>query len=154
MLLTARVELGLARLFRVEHIHWIQGPNLSMARALAFAASSSRFLGGAVVSRERSKRFEMAVTSSTVARKISSLAFEGLLKPVIFLTNWSEAARVSSSVTGGSKLNRVLILRHISYHLGYDISLSPERLEVLGGANDASAFQQIYHNNPRMFFLD
>jgi hypothetical protein len=48
------------------------------------------------------------------ARNLSSLALEGLLKPVIFLTNCSEAARISSSVTGGSKLNSVFILRHIA----------------------------------------
>jgi hypothetical protein len=28
-------------------------------------------------------------------------------------TNWSEAARISSGVVGGSKLNRGLILRHM-----------------------------------------
>jgi PhnB protein len=42
------------------------------------------------------------------------LAFDGLLKPLIFLTNWSEAARISSAVTGGSKLKRVLMFLHIS----------------------------------------
>src|SRR5579859_4843141 len=67
-------------------------PNLSAALALALAASSSRFLGGAVVSSERSSRFEMAAISSIAVRNAASLAFEGLLKPVIFLTNWSEAA--------------------------------------------------------------
>jgi hypothetical protein len=35
------------------------------------------------------------------------------LKPLIFLTNCSEAARTSSSVTGGSKLKSVLIFLHI-----------------------------------------
>jgi len=38
-------------------------PNLSAARALAFAASSSRFLGGAVVSKERRRRDEMSAIS-------------------------------------------------------------------------------------------
>jgi len=32
------------------------------------------------------------------------MVFDGLLKPVIFRTNCSEAARTSSGVTGGSKL--------------------------------------------------
>ena len=59
----------------------------------------------------------MPAISSTAARNAPSLAFEGLLKPVIFLTNWSEAARVSSAVTGGSKLNRVLIFLHIQHDL-------------------------------------
>src|ERR1700678_2504256 len=55
----------------------------------------------------------MAATSSTAARNAASFAFEGLLKPLIFLTYWSEAARTSSAVTGGSKLNSILIFRHI-----------------------------------------
>src|SRR6202030_305060 len=78
-----------------------------------FAASSSRFFGGAVVARECKRRAEIAAISSIAARNEASLAFDGLLKPVIFLTNCSDAARISSSVTGGSKLKRVLILRHI-----------------------------------------
>jgi hypothetical protein len=57
----------------------------------------------------------MSAISSTAARKEPSLAFDGLLKPLIFLTNWSDAARISSSVTGGSKLKRVLIFLHIRY---------------------------------------
>ena len=36
------------------------------------------------------------------------------VKPLSFRTNWSEAARISSSVTGGSKLKSVLMLRHIA----------------------------------------
>ena len=42
----------------------------------------------------------MAATSSMAARNKASLAFDGLLNPVIFRTNWTEAARTSSSVTG------------------------------------------------------
>src|SRR5579864_660829 len=91
-----------------------EGPKRAAARALALAASSSRFLGSAVVSRERSRRVEMAATSSMADWKASSLALEGLLKPVIFLTNWREAARTSSGATGGSKLKSVLMLRHMS----------------------------------------
>src|SRR5713101_2077321 len=91
----------------------IQAPNLSAARALAFAAASSRFFGGAFVSSERRRRIEMPAISSTAARNEPSFAFDGLLKPLIFLTNWSEAARTSSSVTGGSKLKRVFIFLHI-----------------------------------------
>src|ERR1700736_3914068 len=95
----------------------IHAPNLSTARAFAFAASSSRFFGGAFVSRERRRRVEMLATSSTAARNEASLAWDGLLKPLIFLTNWSDAARISSSVTGGSKLKRVLIFLHIHHDL-------------------------------------
>jgi hypothetical protein len=36
-----------------------------------------------------------------------------LLKPLIFLTNCSDAARISSSVAGGSKLNNVLMFLHM-----------------------------------------
>ena len=56
----------------------------------------------------------MPAISSTAASKALSFAFDGLLKPLIFLTNWSEAARISSEVTGGSKLKRVLIFLHIA----------------------------------------
>jgi hypothetical protein len=96
---------------------WIQEPNLSVLRALALAASASRFFGGAVVSSERRRRVEISAISSTAARNEASFAFDGLLKPLIFLTNWSEAARTSSSVTGGSKLKRILIFLHIRDHL-------------------------------------
>jgi hypothetical protein len=85
-----------------------------MARAFAFAASCSRFFGGALVSSERRRLAEIAEISSTAARKEASFAFEGLLKPLIFRTNWSEAARISSVLTGGSKLNRGLMFLHIT----------------------------------------
>src|ERR1700677_3616869 len=91
-----------------------QLPNRSAARAFALAASSSRFLGGAVVSSECSSRAEISAISSIAAKNDASLAFDGLLKPVIFLTNCSDAARISSPLTGGSKLKRVLIFLHIA----------------------------------------
>src|ERR1700735_1917344 len=59
----------------------------------------------------------MPAMSSIAARNEASLAFDGLLKPLIFLTNWRDAARISSSVTGGSKLKRTLMLRHIALWL-------------------------------------
>src|SRR5271166_5271108 len=90
-----------------------QAPNLSAARAFAFAASSSRFFGGALVSSERRRLAEIPAISSTAARNDASFAFDGLLKPLIFLTNWSDAARISSAVEGGSKLKRGLMFRHI-----------------------------------------
>src|ERR1700681_263788 len=64
-----------------------QSPNLSAARALSFSASSSRFFGGAFVSRDRRRREQARATSSIAATKLASLAFDGLLKPLIFLTN-------------------------------------------------------------------
>src|SRR5580692_12457024 len=91
-----------------------QSPNLSAARALAFAATSSRFLGGAVVSSERIKRADTPAISSTAAKNAASFACDGLLKPVIFLTNCNEAACTSSFVTGGSKLKRGLMFLHIA----------------------------------------
>src|SRR6266849_4188487 len=91
----------------------VQVPKRAAARAFALAASSSRFFGGALVSSERRSRPEMAATSSMAAWKAASLALDGLLKPVIFRTNCSEAARTSSGVTGGSKLKSVLIFRHM-----------------------------------------
>jgi hypothetical protein len=61
---------------------------------------------------ERSRRVEAPAMSSMAALKAASLAFDGWWKPVIFRTNCREAARTSSGVTGGSKLKRVLMLRH------------------------------------------
>jgi hypothetical protein len=51
--------------------------------------------------------------SSTAAVKAASFALDGLLKPLTFRTNWSAAARISSSVTGGSVLKSGLMFRHI-----------------------------------------
>jgi hypothetical protein len=47
--------------------------------------------------------------------KAASFVFDGFVKPQIFRTNWSDAARISSSVAGGSKLNRVLMFLHIGH---------------------------------------
>src|SRR5580692_8598397 len=109
----------------------VQTPNLSAARAFALAASSSRFFGGAVVSRERRRRIETLATSPTAIRNASSFPFDGLLKPVIFLTNCREAARISSSVTGGSKLKRVLIFRHMFLTSGLSYQLSAVSSQLL-----------------------
>jgi hypothetical protein len=94
-----------------------QARNRSAPRAFAFAASSSLLFGGALVSRERRSRVETPATSSIAARNAASLAFDGLLKPLIFLTYCSDAARISSSVTGGSKLKSIFMFRHIFWHL-------------------------------------
>jgi hypothetical protein len=91
----------------------IQSVNLAAARALALAASSSRFFGGAVVASEFSNLPAAPATSSTAAANAASFAFDGLVNPLIFLTNCSDEARISSSVTGGSKLKRFLMLRHM-----------------------------------------
>jgi hypothetical protein len=88
-------------------------PNLSAARAFALAASSSRFFGGELASSERRRVAEISAISSTAAKNEASFAFDGLLNPVIFLTNWIEADRISSAVTGGSKLKRGLMFLHM-----------------------------------------
>jgi len=54
-----------------------------------------------------------AETSSTARSNAGSLACDGLLKPESLRTNCSAEARISSSVAGGSKLNKVLMLRHM-----------------------------------------
>src|SRR5262249_36908925 len=84
-------------------------PNLSAARARALAASSSRFFGGALVSSDCRSREQILAMSAIAASKAASFALEGLLKPVIFLTNCRDAASISSRVTGGSKLKSVLM---------------------------------------------
>jgi hypothetical protein len=87
-------------------------PNRTAARAFAFAASSSRFFGGALVSNDNNNLFEIAATSSIAFSKAASFAFDGCVNPLIFRTNCNEAARISSSVTGGAKLNSVLMFLH------------------------------------------
>src|SRR6266480_6453452 len=87
--------------------------NLCAVRARALAASSVRFFGGAFVSSELRRVLVTAAISSTAARNAASLAFDGLLKPLTLRTNCSEAARISSSVAGGSKLKRLLMFLHI-----------------------------------------
>src|SRR5437660_8644861 len=91
--------------------------NLSADRVFALAASCSRFFGCAFVSRERRRLVETWAICSTAAENECSFAFDGWLNPLIFLTNCMEASRISSSVAGGSKLNRVLIFLHISQGL-------------------------------------
>lgn len=75
------------------------------ARARAWQPLLRGSAGGAFASSELKRFLETAAISSTALRKASSLAFDGLLKPLTFLTNWSAAERISSSITGGSKLN-------------------------------------------------
>jgi hypothetical protein len=76
-----------------------------------------RFLGGAFVSSDLRRLAEILAISSTAARNAASLAFDGLLKPLTFLTNCNEAARISSSVTGGWKLKRVFMFLHTIVYL-------------------------------------
>src|ERR1700730_11605715 len=88
-------------------------PNLSRERSLAFSASISRSRAGACVCSDARRRRAEAVTSATARSNASALACDGLLKPESFRTNCSAEAWISSSVAGGSKMNTVLMLRHI-----------------------------------------
>jgi hypothetical protein len=101
-------------------------PYRTAARAFALAASSSRFLGGAFVSSECNKRWATSATPSTAAKNAASFVFDGFAKPLIFLTNWSEAARTSSSVTGGAKLNKGRIFLHIILYPHYGLMTSEQ----------------------------
>ena len=67
------------------------------------------------MSRDASKRAEILVISSTAVLKTPSFFLDGEVAPLIFRTNWSDAARISSSVAGGSKLNNGLMFLHIRF---------------------------------------
>src|SRR5271169_1691509 len=113
----ARDVLQAATITGAQRVLPIQAPNLSDARAFNFSISSSRFLGCALVSSEWRRRLTTSAISSMAARNWTSLAFDGLLKPLTFLTNWSEATLTSSFVAGGSKLKSVFMFLHIAYDL-------------------------------------
>jgi hypothetical protein len=85
-----RALIGHVDYFRVARAE-AQGraelPNLSIDRAFTFAASSSRFLGDEFVCSERRSRLDISAISSTAASNGASFVFDGLLKPLIFLTN-------------------------------------------------------------------
>jgi hypothetical protein len=55
-----------------------------------------------------------SVVSSIAALNAASFAFDGALNPLSLRTNCIDAERISSSVAGGSKLNRVRMLRHMN----------------------------------------
>jgi hypothetical protein len=72
--------------------------------------------------------------SSTARLNAASFAADGLALPLIFRTNCKAAARISSSVTGGSKLHKVLMFLHI-----LRASLVRIRLDGIVGRYDSSA---------------
>jgi hypothetical protein len=90
-------------------------PNRAADLARARAASTSRSRGSAAVTRASTRTRAVAATSSTARSKAALLALDGVLNPLSFLTNWSDAARISSSDAGGWKLNSVLMFLHISW---------------------------------------
>ena len=63
-----------------------------------------------------------------------SFALEGFVNPLNFRTNWTEEARISSSVAGGSKLCKVLMFRHMSPPR--DSAFTPDGREI-------------HHRNPK-----
>src|SRR5262249_27499048 len=90
-------------------------PNRRRERSLAFSASISRSRAGACVCSDVRSRRAVSETSLTARSNAASLACDGLLKPESLRTNCSAEAWISSSVAGGSKLNSVLMLRHMNY---------------------------------------
>ena len=82
-----------------------------------------------MVASDASSLLDTPAISSTAASNASSFAFDGFVKPLIFRTNCTEAARTSSGVTGGSKLKSGLIFRHIDFsslYVGQDGILRPD----------------------------
>src|SRR5262245_51821004 len=90
-------------------------PNRARDRSRAFSASTSRSRGGELVCSDASKRRALSETSETARLNASALACDGELKPDSFRTNCSAEAWISAWVAGGSKLNRVLMLRHMVF---------------------------------------
>ncbi len=88
-------------------------PKRSADRALALAASISRLRGSALVTRSSMSRRATPATSSTARSNTGWLAFDGAVNPLSLRTNWTDAARISASVAGGSKLKSVRMFRHM-----------------------------------------
>src|ERR1700712_4152355 len=88
-------------------------PNLALFRSLAFSASISRSRAGAWVCSDVSSRRAESATSETARLNASAFACDGELNPESLRTNCSAEAWISACVAGGSKLNSVLMLRHI-----------------------------------------
>ena len=88
-----------------------RGAKRTWARARALRASTSRFFGGALDVSSRKRRAAVSVTSSTAPLKAASFAREGRLAPLSLRTNCTAASLISSSLAGGSKCARHLMLR-------------------------------------------
>lgn len=105
-------------------------PNRCRDRSRAFSASTWRSRGCAVVESESRRAPATAAISSTAVANAASFACEGLLKPLSFRTNCNEAARISSCVAGGLKLNSVLMFRHMAVFLWRFGSRENEKTEI------------------------
>src|SRR5690348_18045841 len=90
----------------------------------------ARSRAGAVVWSDVSSLSAAAETSATARSNAASLACDGLLKPDSLRTNCSAEALISSSLAGGSKLNSVLMLRHIIYLAPFILSLPVTALKA------------------------
>lgn len=82
-------------------------------RSIARAVSTARSRGDALVTSPPSSSRVTRATSSVARSKAARLASDGRVEPLTLRTYWSAAARTSSSVAGGSKLNSRRMLRHI-----------------------------------------
>src|SRR3954447_14721730 len=121
----------------------LRQPNLSRDRSRAFSASMSRSRAGAWVCSDASNFRAACETSSTARLNASSLACEGLLKPDSFRTNCSAEAWTSSSVAGGSKLNSVLMLRHMMVLTGIDIAAAARHATITPTGRRASYMSHV-----------
>ena len=106
-------------------------------RARAFAASTSRFFGGAVETSSFSRCCVACATSFTARWKAASLAFDGFDIPAIFRTYCRAASCTSAELAGGSKLFKGLMFRHI---LPFCPTQPMPPLDQLGGASSRVNF--------------
>src|SRR5262249_33009320 len=87
----------------------------SAARSRAFAASTSRSRGGAVVTRASSNSCAACATCSTARLNAAWFALDGRVNPLSLRTNCRADPRTSSPVAGGSKLCSSLMFRHMGH---------------------------------------
>src|SRR5947207_2102907 len=79
----------------VPHVLASPGAYRRAALTRALAASTSRLRGEPLVTSEASSVWAALEICATAVSKASSFALEGLVKPLIFRTNWREALRIS-----------------------------------------------------------
>src|SRR5207249_1293222 len=116
-------------------------PNLARERSLAFSASTSRSRVGALVCSDASRRRALSDTSDTARLNASAFACEGELNPESLRTNCSAEAWISACVAGGSKLNRVLMLRHMVLSSAEDVGQG----RTAGAKSDGVAYSVMDH---------
>src|SRR5262249_27904718 len=105
----------------------------SAARARAFAASTSRSRGGAVVTRASSNSCATCATCSTARLNAAWFALDGRVNPLSLRTNCRADARISSSVAGGSKLCSVLMFRHMRHPRLFNFALPAQNATTAYG---------------------